>query len=764
MEVLFVFWLAFIVKYPQWNPFRGITRAWPLSLFFKSKEAADNGPVFEVKQSENKNKKIIEAAEAAPAGKSSQLITFGLAVFFLIILISCFTGVDFQMSFWSNAERMLGVYHILHFFVLYLVVITVMRDWLDWQITLGSLLTAAVFLAINGINGANYSTLGNTLYVSAFMIFAFAVIFILFLHRGGTAEKKNYSFLRWLYFLALPFVILQFHKADNTGAYVGVGAGIAAFVFLLGIVNKKIIIRIISLVVALAMIGGFVFVFTNHDNKIVANNPILSQMNPQKITFQTRLISWRSAVRDFPNHWLLGTGFGNYAIIFDKYFTANFYDYTRAETYFDRAHNNIIDIASTTGILGISAYLLIFAAAGFYLVRALRRRRIGPLEFCLIASLFIAYFVQNLTVFDSFVTYLCLMIILGYVHWLANTEEDRGNARALIASGGPSGFANREIYVLVAAGLVSAFLIYNYAILPFRMLGGVITGQIAFNNGDIKGAVAIYKEALKYNTPIDRDGRSMFLRSIADYGSNIAELDEATAEDIIAFAIGQGEKNIAPNPSDSLKQMELARTYDAGFKAVRDEKKRAEYAALAIEHIDKSIAASPERIPVYLIKSQFLIGQSKVDESIATLEQALALNSKFYEVDCQLGQIYLIKQSELAGDKKASSSAAEIGAKGWGALDACLANNGAELLVVNDIVKEAINHYLGKNDLDKVVALYERLVAIENNNASYWVSLARLYAEKGNTDKAAAAALQAAAIDPKLKADADEFVKQLGNK
>jgi tetratricopeptide (TPR) repeat protein/O-antigen ligase len=746
-EVLLVFWIAFIVKYPQWNPFRGILKKeGPPPL-----EGGDRGG----------------SVVSLPTNASHNLITFGLIAFFTVILISCFTGVDFHMSFWSNAERMLGVYHILHFFILYLVLITVMRDRWQWVLTFTALVIFASLVAIAGMGSVdtNYSTLGNSLYASGFMLFAFYFLLIIFFHRAPNSAKGNYpSFLKWLYFLALPFLFWQFYRADNTGEYVGFGAGVVAFIFLLGVINKRLAIRIISLAVAVLLIGGFVFVFTHHNSPIIANNPILGQMNFEKNTFQTRLLSWRSAYKDFHNHWLLGTGFGNYAITFDKYFSATFFQYSLSETYFDRAHNNIIDITSTSGILGILAYFSIFAGVVIYLVKALRRRRIKPLEFCILASLFVAYFVQNLTVFDSFVTYICLMVVLGYVHWLANTDEEQGNERALLAAGGPSGFADKEIYALLASGIVVILLIYNYAILPLNMLNRVIQGQIAFSQGNLQTALVIYKDALSHNTPIDKDGRSMLMRSVAEAAWNISKLNQSDAEDIIAFAIEQGEKNIAYNPKDSLMNMELARVYNAGAQAIEDPAKKDEYAKQAMIHIDRSIAASPQRIPVYFIKAQFFISQNQIDQAIDTLEYAASLSSTYYETYCQLAQIYLIKQNNLEVTKASSSLAQIAGEKGWAAMDKCLDNNGAQNLMVEDVAKAAVNHYLEKGDTVKAIALYEQLVRFEPKNIQFWETLAKLDAQIGDVAGAKAAANQLVALDPSLKSDVDDFIKQLENK
>jgi O-antigen ligase/tetratricopeptide (TPR) repeat protein len=766
-ELLLVFWLAFIIKYPQWNPFKGFTKTWPVSLFIKPKKPAEADAAADAIVEVRDKKNRYEAAAKIPVAENakSQLITFSLIAFFTVILVSCFTGVDFHMSFWSNAERMLGVYHILHFFILYLVAITVFRDWHDWLTVFAALLIAAVGVALGSLPTGSpaYSTLGNTLYTAVFMIFAFYFVLFLFFHKDGKDEKKGYPFLNWFYFLAIPFLYLQFYKVNKAGSTVGLLMGAATFIFLFGIINKRRAFRLVSWILTAAMIGIIALALVFHANPIFANNRFLSRINVNRPTFQTRLLSWESGVKDFHNHWLLGTGFGNYAITFDKYFQAKFYNYSKTETYFDRAHNNVVDLTSTTGILGILAYLSIFVAAGIFLIRILRRGRIKPVEFCLLASLLVAYFIQNLDVFDSFVTYLCLIIVLAYLHWLGNTEQDRGNTRALLAAGEQKGLPDREIFALIGAGLVVAFTIYNYAIVPMQTFAGVIQGQLAFNSGNLLTGEQLYKEALANNNPISRDSRSMLERAIADYAWDISKLPEAQAADIIAFGIQTGEKNLANNPKDSLMNMELARVYDAGFKIVSDNKLRSVYAEGALDHINQSIAASPQRIPVYFIKAQIQIGQGDIDGSIATLEYAKSIKPDFYDTDCQLAQIYLIEKNEYLRNKAATSSIDAIAGKAWSSMDSCLSHNGASNLAVTEVIKESIDHYTNQKDVVKITALYEQLIQYDNN-ADYYVQLARLYNQQGLIDRAIAAAEQAGKINPKKwKADADDFIKQLKN-
>src|SRR5680860_466037 len=96
IEILLVFWFAFIIKYPSYKP----KKSW---------------------------------------------ISIGLISFFTAIFLSCLISVDFNLSFWGDVERMLGFFHLLHFLGLYFIIITVMRTWPDWRnLFLVSVLTATV--------------------------------------------------------------------------------------------------------------------------------------------------------------------------------------------------------------------------------------------------------------------------------------------------------------------------------------------------------------------------------------------------------------------------------------------------------------------------------------------------------------------------------------------------------------------------------------------------------------------------------------------
>lgn len=703
MEILLIFWIAFLVKYPEYRP----KRSW---------------------------------------------ITWGMISFFVVMVISCFTGVDFNLSFWGDVERMLGAFHILHFFIFYLIAITAFREWKDWKMLLIASVVCGIFVSFYGLGEGRmgYSTIGNSAYVSGYLIFNMFFCVLLFF-------KEKIRELKWLYLVPLPLFFAHFDKLSTSGAHVGLGFSILVALFLYGILNNNKKLRMATLLICFISVISVSWLFMHKDSAILNETPGLKAIRGidfQKRTFQTRLISWRAGLKDFKEHPFIGVGHGNYAIIFDKYFTPDFYLQTRGETYFDRAHNNVVDIASTTGVFGISTYLLIFLAAGFYLVDGYRKRYIGLHDFVLVSCLIIAYFVQNLAVFDSFITYMCIMIVLAYVYWMRKEGEEslleeieEGGRRMIHKVTKDTGFDNKEIYALVIAGFILSGIMYQYNIMPWKMLNGTIDGQRAYSAGKVPETLAIYKKALSYDTVLDRDSRTSLIRVFANNINALNNLNKETVGDDIDYLIKIAEENVKYNEGDSLNQMTLAQILNtASAYYANNREKFMYYSDRALEAIDKAIAASPGRSPVYFQKAQVYITRNEGDKAIEVLKQAAALNDKYYDSFCHLGKTQLhYGYTEEAYEN----------------IDKCIDLGGFELLTPSGYVKELINHYVDLEDWNRVIQLYEKLSALEPGDVKHLINLAKLYAQQGEQEKAIGAVDRAVKADPSLEAYADSFIDSL---
>ena len=67
----------------------------------------------------------------------------------------------------------------------------------------------------------------------------------------------------------------------------------------------------------------------------------------------------------------------------------------------------------------------------------------------------------------------------------------------------------------------------------------------------------------------------------------------------------------------------------------------------------------------------------------------------------------------------------------------------------------------GNVDYDKVISLYKRATDLEKKNVKNWISLAQLYEQEGEIEKAKEAAQKAIGLDPTVKDYAEDFIRGL---
>lgn len=680
------------------------------------------------------------------------LVVYGLIAYFLAIVASCVISVDPILSFWGDSERMLGFFHILHFFIFYLILVTVFRSWKEWQALFVSSVIIAAIVSIKGLSGNPYSTIGNTAYVSGYIIFNIFFSVILFF-------RSEYKGWRWLYSIPVIIMLFEFWRCHTSGAIIGLAVSILLAVFLLGLFHKNKKMRRSSLIIFVVAVIGVVILFSQ-SNKAWFQNSFLRSLTTQKVTFQTRLISWKGAVADFKNHPIFGTGFGNYAIIFDKHFDSKFLSYTRTETYFDRAHNNIIDITSTTGLVGLITYLSIFVAALYYLWKKFKAngKRAGldddrsrqNLEIIVIVALLAAYFIQNLAVFDSFVTYIGLMMILGFIYWLyfcENIQENDSREDKKRFKMDP----DWEWVVLILLIIGTYIFTNQYNLKPWRMFKGVINGYSDIAQGQLSAGVAAYRGALT-GTPLDRDGRTTLINLITMNPDALKTVSAAEAQDILDYAISLAQKNVNESPLDSLAQMQLAQILDtAGRYNSKDLAKFNYYSGLALQAMEKSIEASPGRAPIYLVKAQMLLARGQQKEAIETVNYAISLNPEYPEGYCRLAQFYFF----LKDQPKSGITEKDIAAP----ITKCANLNGMEDINSGQLLVAAINYFANNLDYANATKAAERLAALYDTDAQIWFNLAKLYMVAGDRVKAQTAADKAISMDSALVAGWSAFLQ-----
>ncbi len=627
MEVLAVFWVLLIATYPEYRP-------------------------------------------------KKNYLTLGILAYFLVVALSAIFGVDFNLSFWGNAERMLGLFHLLHFLLFYLILITVMREKRDWDRLFDVSIVTAVIIVIFGlIKAYPASTIGNTAYVAGLMIFNF-----------WFALWRFFSVKDWwqrsLYILAIIMILVGFVRADISGSQAGFVAGLAVTGIVFFFLQKGRKLKIVGGVVMTLLFTLLVLLFVFRSNPIFDGTKIggmLRAFSSTNTTLNTRLLSWRAAYLDFHNHPILGVGHGNYASIFDKYLTPKFFDYSPSETYFDRAHNNIVDITSTTGVLGLLAYLSIFVALFYYLIKSFKQKKIKAWQLAVLSGLVVAYFVQNLAVFDSLVTYVSLFALLGFIYYNYHQTE------LLEVSSKKSALSDeKELALWVIMIILALIFIGRFNVRGFKMLSGTINGYQYVSNNEFVVGADIYQKTFAKEVGYNRDSRGTLVNLITGNPQGLMSIPTKDAANVLSYAVELAQKNVDYNPQDSLMETQLAKiTNIAARFNYKDADKFNEYSALSVSAIDAAITASPERFPLYYVKSDVYVTRGEKAEAVAALQKAIELKPDFAEGHCNLAKVYyFFKEDESAYNEA------------W----TCAKMNGVSLLGTGELVQKTAEYFSQKGD------------------------------------------------------------------
>lgn len=637
------------------------------------------------------------------------LLLAGLLIYSAILLISGLFGTDLNLSFWGDLERMGGIFTWLHFVAYFIVLASVFRNEKQWNYYLACSVFVSFLMSLYGLMqkfnlfgvynagaGRLDSLLGNPSYLAIYAFFnLFFIYYLLFIWKK-----------RWQTALLCVLGGLQVLVMLSTGTR-GIFIGAVAGLFIFGLLNivfsvsrRRTILFGAALVVFLCL-GLFVVKNTDFVSKKI---PLLSRMIDISLsdeTFNTRLIAWRAAWRGFQERPLLGVGPENFAIVFDKYFQSSFYTFTPTQTYFDRAHNIVFDLLSTSGILGLASYLFIFVVALRYSFQSFRRRQCSILLFSGFVAMLVVYFTQNLLVFDSQSSWLCFFVFLGLIYY-KHFQTDSGATEKHV-----SALKQNNVVVLVVCALVAVWLIVFFNVRPILAMNKAKEAEYLIQRQhDLVGGFELYKQALSYHTPLDRDIRTQLSVTV---GLNIAKYSKGLSNKIINeifdYAIDEMKKNLSYNTQDNFFNLKLGELYNLWSDYNKKEPLDAEH------YLQKAIDSSPGRLTGYYVLSQSKLLRKDWDGAIKLTQTAITMNPQFRDSYWHQAKAYYV-----AGRDEDAIRAVRIAL-----LLGYLVNS-------RDDAEELLAIYYEKGEYRIIINLLHQIIGLEPGNAQLYGRLAMAYA------------------------------------
>lgn len=639
--------------------------------------------------------------------KSAIIVASGL--FIVWLAISNFLGIDPASSFFSNFERMEGWFTHLFLFGYLVVLSSVFRTESLWNRFFGVSLVVgnivALFATFDSVARTS-AVLGNSTYVAIYALFnlyfALLLAYRLFKKRGQEAIIR-YSGLAYYAasVLLLGYVIF---RTQTRGTVLALVFSAMLFLLLSAVSfwkNKKVRMTAVALL-AVAVAGAALF-WTNRDAAFIQENPMLvriATISASEGTGRARVVNWGIALQSIKENPVFGWGQENYMHVFPRFYDPQMY---AQEPWFDRTHNAFIDWTVQGGVGALAIYLSLFLIPlyAIHVSTSLTRT-----EKNLLTSLFVAYGIHNLFVFDNYSSYLMFFTLLGFV-----VHHQRKDAVALVI--------DDRLKQVAAAVLILSVLVTSYVVTVKPM---IVAAKIidVLKTQDPDQALNTYDRIFRMNTFGTFEAGTRLLSDISNFGRVD---DEQIRRRYMEMATAIGEGMISSNPEST-----RAHEFYGSFLIQTNNPKR------AIEVLERARELAPNRQ-----NNLYTLGYAYINDG--QLEKALETFRHAYEVapENQRAANYYGAMLMVTGDASGREMIKEYS--------------------YDDPFFLAV--FSGTKQYKEVIKILEKQIADQPANNQLKISLAIAYFRDGQKAKSVTILREVQKAVPEFKAQGDQLIREI---
>ena len=561
----------------------------------------------------------------------SSLLFFSLSLFLFISVVSSLFSVDINKSFWSTLDIMQGSIDLFHWFVYFLILISINHNWNDWikyfnyQLIIGLIFVFIGLLDVLGLDSVpfilsgieNPVTLGNSSYVAFYLSINFFIAFALlsssFLADKGEiittrASKRRASKkldapvfdslftprIFWSICLVLTLVLFYFVAIDFH--WITFSLGIIAFsglYLLYGKVNLFRTFAICFLVLVPVLLASLVD-FNNQFDSLIAG------YQSGGLSYFGHLSVQLSSLLSRP---IFGWGPGNFLTAFESNIGTNFsiYFYNGGQM----AYNYFVEKIISLGIFGFISILVLWGSIFYSLIRNIQKfDKDRQIFLIVIFGALVSYFFQIIFIEETHVSKLQIFILIAFISYVdLNSNQISLIKRSLKQFN--KIFSNYK-------KLLNSFSIVRYINLSFGISGIIISIFLIFfvNIPIFKGSkniikainpqldwttrVDIYSDSINLFPPLANHYRMMFLNQVlADFST----IDQKEFDLIIDFVHDTQIAGIVEDPYDWRIYVASAGIYQYSASY------NSSLLLKSSELVDRAEKISPNRIEILQVKA-----------------------------------------------------------------------------------------------------------------------------------------------------------------
>jgi O-antigen ligase len=586
--------------------------------------------------------------------------------------------------------------------------------------------------------------------VAVFALILHVVSLCWFIMRGSVRASQIFLALlgAWYFF--------WMYQTQTRGALVGLAGSLLLLTgfYLWTSASRKMKLLCAGLILLVLLMPAVILL--NRQSSWVQSHPTLlryTSITFTDITVGNRILVWKAGAHAILDRPLFGWGLENLKNAVDFRFPSEMYRWLIGnELWFDRAHNLLVDVGVTSGLIGLATYFALYGLIITFLIRLWFQAR-NQANSLMIAALLLAYLFQGLFTFDTINTDVVRYLVLAYVAYLyagARGQPSINPVRKPVGSGTPW-----QGWVLAGAAIIVLPAAFSYAVLrPYqsnRLLQRARTQtrvldpqshstKLVFS----EGIVNLFKQADSYQTTGNHDVHEVF----ANYAFDLAHAPSIPIDlkiRVVRMGVDFLQESTQLEPANVRYYLYTASLVNGTVDIVQqaDPQLARSLADTTLAMLQKAETLSPTRPQVYFEKSQTLLFLGRTEERLAAVEKGAAVSPAVKEPHLDLVNLYI------------ASGRYEDAAKEWQNIKA------RRFQLTREDYDRVISSYNAKKKFAPIVELCKEQLAQTPKDAEILARLAFAYRDLGETNLARETAMKAAALSAKVASELQSLLSSL---
>jgi O-antigen ligase/tetratricopeptide (TPR) repeat protein len=588
------------------------------------------------------------------------LMYAAIGAYFLGLLLSTIFSVDPIRSWWGNQERMNGLFTLIHFLLWLTMTVSLIKTWAQWRNLLNYQVILGVFMACVALLQKPFPNLllfpatarvggllDNPIYQGAYQIFVLFFIALLWF------KTKSQGWRVW-YVLAAIASFSAMLAAGSRGPFMGLILGVVLAAVTVGISHpsKKLRLTIVAVIAAaLLFYGGMVTygVKSSWFPTFTKDFPTVSRIFVLNTGTAGRFIAWNIAWQGFLERPLTGWGLDNFHVLFNTHYNPASLRSGYYETWFDRAHNTVMDVVSMTGLVGLLTFAGIWIMLYATVIRAKKKGYINLSTMAVLIGLPAGYFLQNLFVFDHpaafSMSYLlfALVICIGFPEYAGQDADNPKIEKTITAE--PAKAVKPKAIPWVTYGILQAvfmLMIYLTSVMPVYASYLTIKANTAFTTGNMPLMLELSKQAASIQTPYLDEQTFLLSRNLI----NVAEEGQLQKlpnwKEIFDLARQVTDRHLVAHGVNAHPRFIYANLLQSIGRATNDK----EIQKQAEEQFQAAIIESPKRQQLFFGYGRLLTEMGRMDEAMQQFKTAASLDETIGEAWWYVGVSYIFDQNK----------------------------------------------------------------------------------------------------------------------